>query len=154
MISYEFIYYLLIIYAMSRSTARTVKSLTRVSDMELRTQFFIIFIVDNDCSRVTYETGIAIVLLTISSVFGNAAEYGFTGCSKSPDQSRKLNISAILQSTKLSFLSNNRQILQGLMDIKKCFEQSLKMSNWSKIYKFELFRVFTKSLIFQSLRSE
>jgi hypothetical protein len=52
------------------------------------------------------------------------------------------------------FLSNDRQILQCLMDIKKCIEQSLKMSNWSKIYKFELFRVFTKSLIFQSLRSE
>jgi hypothetical protein len=74
---------------MARLTARTVRSLTRVSDRELRTQFFIIFIVENDCSRVTYETGIAIVLLTISSVCGNATEYGFTECSKSPDQSRK-----------------------------------------------------------------
>ncbi len=51
-------------------------------------------------------------------------------------------------------MSNNRQILQAFMDIKKCFEQSLKMAYWSKIYKFELFRAFTKSLIFQLLHSE
>ena len=104
---------------MSHSTAKTVKSLERASDMELRRQFFIIFIFENNHSHGTYETGIVIGLLIISSICGNAIEYGFTGCRKSPDQLRKCNISTILQSTKLGFLSDNRRILQAFIDIKK-----------------------------------
>jgi len=97
---------------------KTVKSLGRASDMGLRKQFLIVFIFDNDRSHVTYETGIVIALLTISSVCGNAVEYGFTECPKNPDQLRKFDISTILQSAELSFLLNDRQILQAFMDIK------------------------------------
>ena len=70
------------------------------------------------------------------------------------DQLRKFNIFTILQSAEVGFLLNSRRILQAFIDIKKCFEQSVKMLYSSKICKFELLRVFTKSLAFQSLHAE